>query len=149
MQLQVAQKAVLYDGGKILMIQKSADDPFNPLKWEIPGGRLDVGEDLTDHLKREVREEVGLEIEIGPPLAMWQWSMGSAESAKTVVAVSRLCYPLTGDITFERNVESDHLTAWQWVPVGDVASLDLIPTARDAILESLKVLQSYLDPGKR
>jgi 8-oxo-dGTP pyrophosphatase MutT (NUDIX family) len=146
MQLQVAQKAVLYDGGKILMIQKSADDPFNPLKWEIPGGRLEVGEELSDHLKREVREEVGLEIEIGPPLAMWQWSMGSGDTAKTVVAVSRLCYPVTQDVTFEGNVDTDNLTAWQWLPVADVASLDLIPTARDAILESIKVLQSYLPP---
>lgn len=144
MQLQVAQKAVLYDNGKILMIQKSAEDPFNPLRWEIPGGRLEVGEDLTDHLMREVREEVGLEIEIGPPLAMWQWSMGSGVSAKTVVAVSRLCYPLAGDVTLEGNVETDNLIAWKWVPVGDVANLDLIPTARDAILESLKVLQGYL-----
>ncbi|MGH3278333.1 MAG: NUDIX domain-containing protein [Trebonia sp.] len=126
------------------MIQKSADDPFNPLKWEVPGGRLEAGEDLAEHLRREVREEVGLEIEIGPPLAMWQWSMGSGGTAKTVVAVSRLCYPVTRDVTLEGNTDTDNLTAWKWVPAGDVANLDLIPTARDAILESLKVLQGYL-----
>jgi hypothetical protein len=32
-QLQVAQQAVLCDRGHILMIQKSAADPYNPLKW--------------------------------------------------------------------------------------------------------------------
>jgi 8-oxo-dGTP pyrophosphatase MutT (NUDIX family) len=144
MQLQLAQKAVLYDDGKILMIQKSADDPLNPLKWEIPGGRLEVGEELPDHLKREVKEEVGLEIEIGPPLAMWQWTLGSGDSAKTVVAVSRLCYPVTREISLAGNMESDNLTAWKWVPADEVSSLELMPTARDAIVESIKVLHTYL-----
>jgi 8-oxo-dGTP pyrophosphatase MutT (NUDIX family) len=146
MELQLAQKAVLYSNDSVLMIQKSAADPFNPLKWEIPGGRLQVGEELSDHLKREVREEVGLEIDIGPPLAMWQWTMGSGAAAKTVVAVSRLCYPLTSEVSFAGNEDTDYIAAWKWVPVGDVASLDLIPTARDAILESLKILQNYVSP---
>jgi len=144
MELQIAQKAVLYDGDKVLMIQKSDEDPYNPLKWEIPGGRLERGEDLSEHLRREVREEVGLDIEIGPPLAMWQWSMGSGSAAKTVVAVSRLCRPLSGVVSFEGNVEGDNLATWEWVPIAEVANLDLIPTARDAILESLKVLRRYL-----
>jgi len=144
MQLQLAQKAVLYDNAEILMIQKSADDLLHPLKWEIPGGRLEVGEELPDHLRREVKEEVGLEIEIGPPLAMWQWTLGSGDSAKTVVAVSRLCYPLTRDISLAGNVESDNLTAWKWVPAEEVADLDLIPSARNGILESIEVLRTYL-----
>jgi 8-oxo-dGTP pyrophosphatase MutT (NUDIX family) len=146
MELQLAQKAVLYSTGSVLLIQKSAADPYNPLKWEIPGGRLQVGEELSDHLKREVREEVGLEIEIGPPLAMWQWTMGSGAAAKTVVAVSRLCYPLTSEVSFAGNEDTDYISAWKWVTVSEVASLDLIPTARDAILESLKVLQNYVSP---
>jgi 8-oxo-dGTP pyrophosphatase MutT (NUDIX family) len=144
MELQLAQKAVLYNSGNILMIQKSAADPYNPMKWEIPGGRLQVGEELSDHLRREIREEVGLEIEIGPPLAMWQWTMGTGDTAKTVVAVSRLCYPLSSEVSFAGNDDTDHIATWKWVPVSDVASLDLIPTARDAILESLKVLQNYV-----
>jgi 8-oxo-dGTP diphosphatase len=146
MVLQLAQKAVLYNRGNVLMIQKSAEDPYNPLKWEIPGGRLQVGEELSDHLKREVREEVGLEIEIGPPLAMWQWTMGSGDAAKTVVAVSRLCYPLTSEVSFVGNEDTDYIATWKWVPVSEIASLDLIPTARDAILESLKILQNYVSP---
>lgn len=146
MELQLAQKAVLYNNGGVIMIQKSAADPYNPLKWEMPGGRLQVGEELTDHLKREVREEVGLEIEIGPPLAMWQWAMGSGAAAKMVVAVSRLCYPLTSEVSFAGNDDTDNIAAWKWVMVSDVASLDLMPTARDGILESLKVLQNYVSP---
>lgn len=47
------------DEGKILMI-KSPDRG-----WEIPGGQVEVGENLTQALKREVKEETGIDIEVG------------------------------------------------------------------------------------
>ena len=47
------------DEGKILMI-KSPDR-----SWEIPGGRVEAGEPLIDALKREVKEESGINIEVG------------------------------------------------------------------------------------
>lgn len=47
------------DEGKILMI-KSPDRG-----WEIPGGQVEVGEDLIQALKREVKEEAGIDIEVG------------------------------------------------------------------------------------
>lgn len=47
------------DEGKILML-KSPDRG-----WEIPGGQVEEGESLTDALKREVKEETGIDIEVG------------------------------------------------------------------------------------
>jgi 8-oxo-dGTP diphosphatase len=39
--------------------------------WEIPQGRVEEGENLIDALRREVREEAGVEIEPGPLGAVW------------------------------------------------------------------------------
>ncbi len=39
--------------------------------WEIPQGRVEEGENLVDALRREVREEAGVEIEPGPLGAVW------------------------------------------------------------------------------
>lgn len=47
------------DEGKILML-RSPDRG-----WEIPGGQVEEGESLTDALKREVKEETGVDIEVG------------------------------------------------------------------------------------
>jgi 8-oxo-dGTP diphosphatase len=63
-QLQVGVKAVIEDeAGDILLLQRSK--PFHGedlLKWDIPGGRIDTGEELLVALKREIKEETGLDL---------------------------------------------------------------------------------------
>lgn len=46
----------------ILLIKRSHKDSWEPKKWEVPGGKLDVGQDITHALEREVLEETGLTI---------------------------------------------------------------------------------------
>ncbi len=36
--------------------------------WEFPGGKWEPGEDAADGLRRELREELGMEVEVGEPL---------------------------------------------------------------------------------
>jgi ADP-ribose pyrophosphatase YjhB (NUDIX family) len=60
---EVAQKAIIEHEGKILFVRSSSDS-----KWDLPGGRLNVGEAPKDGLKREVAEELGLQIEVGSPV---------------------------------------------------------------------------------
>jgi ADP-ribose pyrophosphatase YjhB (NUDIX family) len=55
--------AVIIKDGKILLV-KRGNEP-NKYMWSIPGGIVKVGETLAEALKREVAEEVGLEIEVG------------------------------------------------------------------------------------
>ncbi len=55
--------AVIIEDGKILLV-KRANEP-NKNKWSIPGGLVRVGETLHEALRREILEEIGVEIEIG------------------------------------------------------------------------------------
>ena len=49
--------------GKILLVKRGMHEIAFPGKWALPGGKLEKGETVFDTLKREVMEEVGLEIE--------------------------------------------------------------------------------------
>lgn len=58
--LLVTRAFVENKDGKILLIKRSKDDSYEPEKWEIPGGKLDDGQDIANALEREVLEETGL-----------------------------------------------------------------------------------------
>ena len=55
---------IICEEGKYLIAQRCPEDTF-ALYWEFPGGKRKENESLTDCLKREISEELGLEIEVG------------------------------------------------------------------------------------
>ena len=57
--------ALMRDGTRILMSRRRADQPM-PGLWEFPGGKVEPGESPTVALAREVREELGCEVAVGP-----------------------------------------------------------------------------------
>src|SRR5205809_464988 len=48
--------------GRILVSQRALDSKAFPGKWQIPGGKVEKGEECLAALKREVKEETDLEI---------------------------------------------------------------------------------------
>lgn len=46
-------------------MRKGTRDALNPGKWEVPGGKMEFLETTTETFKREVREDSGLDIEVG------------------------------------------------------------------------------------
>lgn len=58
--IEVVAGLIIRDG-RVLICQRSAAAKF-PLKWEFPGGKVESGEDPSEALRRELREELGIEI---------------------------------------------------------------------------------------
>ena len=55
--------AIILFEDKILVTQRSENMRL-PLKWEFPGGKLEINESEINCIKREIKEELNLEIEI-------------------------------------------------------------------------------------
>lgn len=64
MNLLKVTAAVIEKDGKILIAKRRKGD-LHGGRWEFPGGKIDLGETPQECLKRELKEELGIEAEIG------------------------------------------------------------------------------------
>jgi 8-oxo-dGTP pyrophosphatase MutT (NUDIX family) len=58
-------------------------------EWELPGGKLELGEDPPDCVVREIGEEAGWQVTAGPLLDCWQYHI---RPGSDVVIVTYGCY---------------------------------------------------------
>ena len=63
--------AVIQQDGLLLIAQRPADGLLGGL-WEFPGGKVKEGEDLATCLRREIAEELGVEIDVGEPIGVYR-----------------------------------------------------------------------------
>jgi len=59
--------AIIQNGNKTLAVQRSKNMAL-PLKWEFPGGKIKLNESEIDCIKREIQEELDIEIDVGKRL---------------------------------------------------------------------------------
>ena len=98
---------VVDDAGRALAVRRRS-----PQRWELPGGALEPGERIADALRREVREETGLDVEPIRLSGVYQ------NMALGPVALVFLCRRTGGT---ER--DSDETSEWRWISADEAAQL--------------------------
>ena len=63
----VSVKGVVVRDGRVLLVKNERQE------WELPGGKLELGEDPAACLVREIAEETGWPVATGPILDAWQY----------------------------------------------------------------------------
>ena len=120
MELQVGVKVALKNPeGKFLLLKRNPEKypemkQFGDL-WDIVGGRIEIGTPLLENLKREVREETGLELTNEPKLIAAQDILRLSE--KHVV---RLTY--VANIEGTPQLDGDH-SEYGWFTVGQMKNM--------------------------
>ena len=101
--------AVVFDGDRVLLVKRARE----PLKgqWSLPGGAVHVGETLTQAIAREVKEETGLDVEVGPVVEVLEriHRDPSGRVEYHYVLVDYLCQPANGTLAAASDAEA---AAW-------------------------------------
>lgn len=71
---------VLRRGDTVLLAKRAATKKIAPGKWHLPGGYVEFGEDPTEALKREFKEEFDLDIRVGQPIRTFGYTIGNTHT---------------------------------------------------------------------
>jgi mutator protein MutT len=112
--------AVILENDAVLLIRRGKE----PLKgiWSIPGGALEIGESLTDAVRREVREEVGLEIEVHEIVEVFERITrdDQGEIRYHYVLVDYICRPAGGTLA-----AADDADDARWIARSDLGAIEV------------------------
>ena len=120
--LAVAAGIVVVDG-RILIGQRRAADR-HPLKWEIPGGKVEPGENMHAALARELREELG--IEAVPGDILWKTTYRYPNGPWVQIFFLHVT-------TIDREPENLTFAQLRWMRIDALQSLDFLEADRELI----------------
>lgn len=119
--------------GRVLLCRMAADRGVFPGQWALPGGGVEPGERIEEALRREVREELGIELAAATPLLFKDavlektYPDGSREPLHMVFLIYR-CAPASTTIAL-----GSELSEARWVSPLDLRELELPALTRDTL----------------
>ena len=119
--VQCAGAIVRDDGGRLLLVRRGRP-PAEGL-WSVPGGRIEPGETAAAAATREVREETGLDVEVGAVLI-------TAVIADGAYRVQDFAARVVGG----QLRAGDDASEVRWVTDAELDELELSPGLREELL---------------
>jgi len=129
--------ALLYApvSGQYLLLRRSGQKDYSPGAWECVTGRVDQGEGFEDALRREVREELGVEVQAEYILGTTHFYRGSPNPENELVGVIYLCtVPEPSSI----HIQAEH-SEYRWLNARQ--ALDLLDTNDPSTQWARRVIQ--------
>jgi len=127
MNFYVAGHALIEKNGRYLVTRRSRLNDYMPLKWDIPGGIVLLGETLEDTIHREVYEETKLSINIKHVIHVY--SNRDQIPKRQTFQVVYLCKYISGEVQLN---PSEH-DEYNWLEYFDIRNLETIDFLSDLV----------------
>ncbi len=129
-QPRVGVGGIVLNDGKVLLVRRGKQPGYG--KWSIPGGMLELGETLEEGMKREIREECSIEVELTDVVAVLERIVPQEGQGihYHYVLVDFLGYWKSGEL----HAASDILEA-RWADPAEMEGLDMTDRTRQVVLE--------------
>jgi len=125
---------IINNSGEILLVKS----PKWNCGYTIPGGHVELGEKIEDALKREIKEEVGIDIEVVGPLMVQEAIFPKTFfKKKHFIFLDYLCKAKNTEI----KLDGREMTGFIWIKPEKALNLDIEPFTRNMInkyLENIK-----------
>jgi 8-oxo-dGTP diphosphatase len=130
--------AVVWDGSRILLERRGRPPALGA--WSLPGGLIEVGETAEDAVRREVNEECGIEVTVGPLLGLFEPIHRDQDGRIRYhfVVLDFLAHYRNGELQV-----GDDAADLCWVPANELDLYPLMPATRamiDRAIERLKMV---------
>lgn len=124
----VGVAAVVLHAGAVLLAKRGKPPALG--SWSLPGGLIEVGETVEEAVRREVREECGIEVEVGPILGVFEPVHNDPDGRVRYhfVVLDYLAHYVAGEPR-----AGDDAAEIMWCTPGDLAGVDLNPATRRMI----------------
>lgn len=136
--------ALIIDNDRILLVERGKE----PLKgyWSLPGGVVETGELLETAMRREIREETGLEVELLCTIEIFERIMRDADGKPEYhyVLIDYLCRPAGGELC-----AADDASQAAWFTETEVAGLKITEGSPPVIAKGFEWLRRNEDPARR
>lgn len=105
----VVTAAVIERGDLVLITRRRPDASLEALKWEFPGGKMEAGESPEKCLRREILEELALDVTVGPLVGVSSHVYPSPSGEALHILL--LCYRCSSD----GEPQALEVDAFRWV----------------------------------
>jgi 8-oxo-dGTP diphosphatase len=112
--------ALILRANDVLICQRRPDQAM-ALKWEFPGGKVEVGESAEEALARELQEELGITAEIGKRIVHTRHTYRSGGTLDLQFFVVH---------TFKGEITNRIFNDLRWCPLGDLPQYDFLTADR-------------------
>lgn len=134
---QIVVAAVIVNKSKeVLIVRRPLAEAVLPGYFELPGGKKEIGENTSEALRREVKEEVGLDIDNAKPFSVFDYEVGKPDYVRETTQINFL-------VRFDDDGPKITLTEhddYRWIGEEELGLVKISGQTRETITAAFRLL---------